>query len=117
LRAGVVDRRSGWVKAEHRQILHVLGKDEAARLQHEYAVAVGLIVVEQVLREYAAEAAAAENDKVEGTGIGSGTFIGTSQSLIEAVARESPQDVTSEIRDLRVWTGCHGVTFLSEKQV
>jgi hypothetical protein len=107
LRTGIVDRGPWRVKAEHRQILYVLGKDEAARFQHEYAVAVSLIVVKQVLREYAAKAAAAEDKKIEGAGVGSDTFIGTSQSLIEAVARESPQDVASEIRDLRFWTCCH----------
>jgi hypothetical protein len=80
----------------------MLGKYEAARFQHEYPVAVSLIVVEQVLREYATKAAAAEDNNIEGACVGSDTFIGTSQSLIEAVARESPQDVTSEISDLGV---------------
>jgi hypothetical protein len=80
----------------------VLRKDKATCLEYEHTMAVRLVVVEQVLREYAAKAAATEDDKVEGAGVGPNTFIGTSQSLIETIAGESPQDVTSEIRDLRV---------------
>jgi hypothetical protein len=66
-----------------------------------------LVIVEEVLREYATEAAAAEDNKVKGASIGSVALLGTAQGFIETVARESAQHVTSEIRELGVWTGCH----------
>ncbi len=48
-RALVGRRRAGWVKPQHRQVLHVLIQDEGAGLQDRDPMAVGRVEGEQVV--------------------------------------------------------------------
>src|SRR5258707_2416990 len=79
----------------------------APGLQNQDAIAVGFITVEQVLRENSAEAAAADDDRIERAGIVLRTAVGALPVLvravhrfIEAVAHVATENVSGEVGEL-----------------
>jgi hypothetical protein len=71
----------------------VFGDEERATFEHENAMAMSLIVIEQVLRQSAAEAAAADDDSVEWTGIRACALVRTLESFIQPVADKATHHV------------------------
>ena len=64
------------IQAQRGHILNVLRQSERSTLQHQDAVAMGLILVKEMLGQRGPERAAAQNDDVEGARVGAHIGIG-----------------------------------------
>jgi hypothetical protein len=83
----------------------VFGQHERPGLQHQNAVAPGLVSCEQVLRQGRAKRATADHDDIEWARAGAGN--GALDRLIQPVADITPTHVTRKIGYLSLRTCCN----------
>ncbi len=77
----------------HRDILHMLGQRKRPRFEHEDAMLIRLVALEDRGRQRAAKCAAADDDDIERTGVGALSLVDAVQRFIKAVAYETTDDI------------------------